>query len=225
MSPPTRSTEGQALGFEEFVELHQVSLRRFALALTGNPHDADDLLQDTLVKLYLAWHRLEDHADLRAYARTTLARTAVSSWRRWGRRVTPTATVPDAPAPAGPDLAEQDLVWRALEQLGRRQRAVVVLRYYEDLDLASIAETLGISVGTAKSQSPVAWPTSVTRWKEPHHERPTRHRHPRIAGPPRDRRPHPPPQPAPDDPRRLGVPREPLRVADRQPPVRPAARR
>ena len=66
MSPPTRSTEGQALGFEEFVELHQVSLRRFALALTGNPHDADDLLQDTLVKLYLAWHRLEDHADLRA---------------------------------------------------------------------------------------------------------------------------------------------------------------
>lgn len=66
MSPPTRSTEGQALGFEEFVELHQVSLRRFALALTGNPHGADDLLQDTLVKLYLAWHRLEDHADLRA---------------------------------------------------------------------------------------------------------------------------------------------------------------
>ena len=54
MSPPTRSTEGQALGFEEFVELHQVSLRRFALALTGNPHGADDLLQDTLVKLYLA---------------------------------------------------------------------------------------------------------------------------------------------------------------------------
>ena len=152
MSPPIRAAAGPTMGFEEFVDEHQMALRRYALALTGNPHDADDLLQSTLVKLNLAWPRLTDTGNLRAYARTTMARNHVSLWRRWGRRETPLATLPETPAPAGGDLAESDLIWRALDGLGRRQRAVVVLRYFEDLDLATIAETLGISVGTVKSQ-------------------------------------------------------------------------
>ena len=152
MSPPLRETEGRIVTFEEFVSEHQVALRRSALALTGNPHDADDLLQSTLVKLYLAWDRLDDHARLRSYARTTMARTYVSLWRRWGRREVPVETLPDKAVPASDAVADRDLVWRALEKLGRRQRAVVVLRHFEDLDLATIADTLGISLGTAKSQ-------------------------------------------------------------------------
>lgn len=140
------------IDFESFVASHQIGLRRYALALTGNGHDADDLLQTTLVKLYLAWDRIDDRAHLGAYARVTMARSYVSIWRRWGSHESPSASPPDVPV-MGPDTtADRDLIWRGLDRLGRRQRAVVVLRYFEDLDLATIADTLGISVGTVKSQ-------------------------------------------------------------------------
>lgn len=138
-------------GFESFVATHQVQLRRYALALTGNGPDADDLLQTTLVKLYLAWGRVDGQGHPMAYARTTMARSYVSAWRRWGRREWPTDSPPDAPVYAS-DTGDLDLVWRGLGRLGHRQRAVVVLRYFEDLDLATIADTLGISTGTVKSQ-------------------------------------------------------------------------
>lgn len=138
--------------FESFVATHQVGLRRYALALTGNGHDADDLLQTTLVKLYLAWDRIDDKSHLGAYARVTMARSYVSIWRRWASHESPIASLPDFPGVATDATADRDLIWRGLDRLGRRQRAVVVLRYFEDLDLATIADTLGISVGTVKSQ-------------------------------------------------------------------------
>lgn len=140
------------IDFESFVAAHQAQLRRYALALTGNGHDADDLLQTTLVKVYLAWDRMDDRGHPAAYARVTMARSYVSAWRRWGRSVTPTADPPERPTPDADDAADRDLIWRGLQRLGRRQRAVVVLRYFEDLDLAAIADTLGISTGTVKSQ-------------------------------------------------------------------------
>jgi len=140
------------VGFESFVATHQVRLRRYALALTGNGHDADDLLQTTLVKLYLAWDRLDDGGSVAAYARITMARSYVSAWRRWGSHESPTASPPELPTPGADATGDRDLIWRGLDRLGRRQRAVVVLRYFEDLDLATIAETLGISIGTVKSQ-------------------------------------------------------------------------
>lgn len=138
--------------FESFVATHQVALRRYALALTGNGPDADDLLQTTMVKMYLAWNRVDDRASAMAYARTTMARSYVSAWRRWGRRESPTADVPETVLTPADTTADRDLIWRGLAGLGRRQRAVVVLRYFDDLDLATIAATLGISVGTVKSQ-------------------------------------------------------------------------
>lgn len=143
-----------AAGFEAFVHAEQVALRRYALALTGQPASADDLLQETLLKLFGVWERLEDQRTAGAYARTIMSRVYISWWRRWGRREVPTGELPDAPTPApGLDrVGDSDLVWRALATLGRRQRAVVVLRYFEDLDEKSIAEALGISVGTVKSQ-------------------------------------------------------------------------
>jgi len=140
------------VGFEAFVATHQLRLRRYALALTGNGHDADDLLQTTLVKVYLAWHRIDDRSHLAAFARTTMARSYVSAWRRWGAREAPTDSPPEVPAPDGDPTGDRDLIWRGLRRLGRRQRAVVVLRYFEDLDLATIADVLGISTGTVKSQ-------------------------------------------------------------------------
>lgn len=140
------------VGFDNFVSTHQLQLRRYALALTGNRHDADDLLQTTLVKLYLAWSRLGDHDHLAAYARVTMARSYVSAWRRWGRHESPTSELPEVRVADADAIADRDLIWRGLDRLGRRQRAVVVLRYFEDLDLAGIAEALGISVGTVKSQ-------------------------------------------------------------------------
>lgn len=149
---PTLSLAPDNTDFESFVDTNQVRLRRYALALTGNGHDADDLLQTTLVKLFLAWRRIEERDQLAAYARTTMARSYVSAWRRWGRQESPTDAPPDAPITGTDGVADRDLIWRGLKRLGRRQRAVVVLRYFEDLDLATIADTLGISTGTAKSQ-------------------------------------------------------------------------
>lgn len=140
--------------FESFVASHQVRLRRYALALTGNGSDADDLLQTTLVKVFLAWNRMADHEHVAGYARTTLARSYVSAWRRWGSRVSPTDQVPEIPVlrSAADTASDRDLIWRGLDRLGRRQRAVVVLRYFEDYDIAAIAEALGITQGTVKSQ-------------------------------------------------------------------------
>lgn len=140
------------LSFESFVATHQVRLRRYALALTRNGADADDLLQTTLVKVYLAWNRIDDHSQAATYARTTMSRSYVSAWRRWARHESPTADPPDRPAQGSDLTADRDLIWRGLDRLGRRQRAVVVLRYLEDLDHATIADVLGISIGTVKSQ-------------------------------------------------------------------------
>ena len=106
----------------------------------------------TLVKLYLVWDRLSDRDHLGGYARTTMTRTHVSLWRSWGRREVAVAALPETSAPPTSDAVERDLIWRGLSRLGRRQRAIVVLRYYEDLDLNTIAKELGISVGTVKSQ-------------------------------------------------------------------------
>jgi RNA polymerase sigma-70 factor (sigma-E family) len=149
---PTLELVAPDVDFESFVVTHQVRLRRYALALTGNGHDADDLLQATLVKLYLAWNRLEDRDHLAAYARVTMSRTYVSAWRRWGSHESPSASPPEVAVTNADTTADRDLIWRGLDRLGRRQRAVLVLRYFEDLDLAAIADTLGISVGTVKSQ-------------------------------------------------------------------------
>lgn len=137
--------------FDAFVSRQQASLRRFALTLTGDQATADDLVQATLVKIFLAWPRLSGRDSLGGYARTTMSRTYISWWRRWGRREVPHADLPEVGfLPA--ESTRDDRLWRAIAGLGRRQRAVIVLRYYEDLDLAAIAATLDVSIGTVKSQ-------------------------------------------------------------------------
>ncbi|MCF6522095.1 SigE family RNA polymerase sigma factor [Streptomyces sp. JJ36] len=143
------------LTFTSYVRNRGPVLLRTARSLTANPADAEDLLQTALTKTYLSWERIEDHRALDGYVRRALLNTRTSQWRK--RKVDEFA-VEDLPEPepqAGPDPAEQqavrDAMWRAVLRLPARQRAMVVLRYYEDLSEVQTAEVLGVSVGTVKS--------------------------------------------------------------------------
>ncbi|MEE1773247.1 SigE family RNA polymerase sigma factor [Streptomyces sp. JV185] len=141
--------------FSSFVRARGPVLLRAARSLTANPSDAEDLLQTALTKTYVAWERIEDHRALDGYVRRALLNTRTSQWRK--RKVDEFACdeLPEQEAAPGPDPAEQqslhDAMWRAVLKLPDRQRAMVVLRYYEDLSEAQTAEVLGVSVGTVKS--------------------------------------------------------------------------
>ncbi|MGW0418622.1 SigE family RNA polymerase sigma factor [Streptomyces sp. NPDC003015] len=142
--------------FASYVKARQPVLLRTARSLTANPSDAEDLLQTALTKTYVAWERIEDHRALDGYVRRALLNTRTSQWRK--RKVDEFATdeIPEPdPAPGDDDPAEQqalhDAMWRAIMKLPARQRAMVVLRYYEDLSEVQTAEVLGVSVGTVKS--------------------------------------------------------------------------
>ncbi|MEJ8636205.1 SigE family RNA polymerase sigma factor [Streptomyces sp. NPDC006475] len=140
--------------FEEFVAARGPRLLRMAWLLTGDAHLAEDLLQTVLAKVWPRWHRIAaDHPE--AYIRTALVHTHASWWRRRWRGEVPHGVVPDTAAQwdayAGVDL-EQSLA-AAVRLLPVRQRAVVVLRYFEDLSVEDTAATLGCAPGTVKSQS------------------------------------------------------------------------
>ncbi|GAB3985603.1 SigE family RNA polymerase sigma factor [Plantactinospora veratri] len=136
--------------FVAFVESAWQRHLRLALLLTGDRWQAEELLQDSLVRMYERWRKLSRHDDLHAYLRRVLTNNHTSLWRR-RRRENLVADVPDRPAPAGPE-ADADELRRALRALPPRQRAVVVLRHYEDLSERQVAQVLGCSVGTVKSQ-------------------------------------------------------------------------
>lgn len=139
--------------FSRYVTERSGAWLRVAFLLTGNRADAEDLLQTALAKTYLSWHRIQDKGALDGYVRRVLVNTQTSWWRK--RRIEEYATdqLPEQPfhdvAPAEFELRET--VWKALSALPKRQRAVVVLRYYEDLSEAETAAVMGISVGTVKS--------------------------------------------------------------------------
>ncbi|WP_031080109.1 SigE family RNA polymerase sigma factor [Streptomyces sp. NRRL WC-3549] len=141
--------------FSSYVQARGPVLLRTARSLTANPSDAEDLLQTALTKTYVAWERIEDHRALDGYVRRALVNTRTSQWRKRKVDEYVCEEVPEKEAPPGPDPAEQqslhDAMWRAVLRLPDRQRAMVVLRYYEDLSEAQTAEVLGVSVGTVKS--------------------------------------------------------------------------
>ena len=136
--------------FEEFVALSSGRLLATAAVLTQDRHAAEDLVQATLLKVWSAWGRIE-HAP-EAYARRTMVNTYTSWWRRRSSRERPTDSLPEGvEAPPGSEQAND--LRSALGRLPRRQRAVVVLRYFEDLSVRDVAEVLGCSEGTVKSQT------------------------------------------------------------------------
>lgn len=138
-------------GFEAFVAARQLRALRAAFLLTRDWALAEDLLQASLAKLWLAWARVDDPD---AYLWRTLTHTYASWWRRKWRGELPTAGLPDRVGEAG-DLDRSDALdlWAALARLPRRQRAVLVLRYYLDLSEAQTAAAMDCSTGTVKSQT------------------------------------------------------------------------
>jgi RNA polymerase sigma-70 factor (sigma-E family) len=138
--------------FTEFVRAAWPALYRTAYLLVGDRGLAEDLVQTTLAKTYASWGRIRDLGAAGVYTRTILVNTAMSWFRRrsWASEVT-TATVPDAAVP--PVDSDRPLVLAALRALPPRQRAVVVLRFYEDLTVEQTATALGITPGTVKSQT------------------------------------------------------------------------
>jgi RNA polymerase sigma-70 factor (sigma-E family) len=145
------------VSFEDFVRARSGSLLRTALLLVGqNRAEAEDLLQVALERAYRHWPRVIRTEEPERYVRRILANASADRWRRIGSRAERTvpatqqdASIPDRTA----DLAERDYLLRALATLPPGQRAVLVLRYFDDLTEAQTARMLGCSVGTVKSQT------------------------------------------------------------------------
>ena len=149
--------QGDDARFTDFVRAHSGSLFRTAYLMTGDYQRAEDLLQTTLVRVYQRWAHVERMEWPVAYARKVLVSQASSWWRRRSSHESPTL-IRDQPARQDrmEEVAEHERVWQAVLTLPPRQRAVTVLRYYEDLSEAEIAETLSMAPGTVKSHAHAA---------------------------------------------------------------------
>ncbi|MFG3441924.1 SigE family RNA polymerase sigma factor [Nonomuraea sp. NPDC047897] len=138
--------------FAEFVAERADALLRYGYVLSGNAHDAADLTQEALIRLHRAWARVRRKDDPESYTRMIMARLHISVWRRRRRE----RLVWDLPETSHldtrPSDGEQGL-WQALAELPRRQRTVLVLRYYEQLTDSEIAGVLKISHGTVRSHA------------------------------------------------------------------------
>jgi RNA polymerase sigma-70 factor (sigma-E family) len=142
----------QGEDFDEFVRARLPSLLRFARALTGGEATAADLVQDALERTLVRWPRVIAHGgDPEGYVRRVMVTRNISAWRRV-RRERLEAEVPDRVS-TDPEPAWDSALWAAVVTLPPRQRAVIALRYYEDLSEAEIADLLGITTGTVKSQA------------------------------------------------------------------------
>jgi RNA polymerase sigma-70 factor (sigma-E family) len=140
--------------FDAFVAARSGDLFGTAVLLTGDRHLAEDLLQTSLTKAWLAWARIT--GDPEAYVRRVLVNSYISMWRRRWNGEAPTETLPEPrpltqTADSGAEVRHDLRV--AVRRLPKRQRAVVVLRYVEDLSEREVADLLGCSVGTVKSQA------------------------------------------------------------------------
>ncbi|HEY7488888.1 MAG TPA: SigE family RNA polymerase sigma factor [Streptosporangiaceae bacterium] len=139
--------------YYEFVAARSDRLLRTAFMLTRDWAHAEDLLQEAMTKAWFSWWRVS--GDPEAYVRKIIITTYITWWRRrrWKAEV-PTAKLPDRVSADGMrGCDERDAVWRALGRLPAGQRAVIVLRFYEDLTEIKTAEIMGCSVGTVKSQT------------------------------------------------------------------------
>ncbi|MEV4415112.1 SigE family RNA polymerase sigma factor [Catellatospora sp. NPDC049609] len=140
--------------FREFVTARSAALLRTAYLLAGDWATAEDLLQTALTKTYLAWKRLGQIEAVEPYARRVLVNTATSWWRRRWHGERPTEFLPERAAPDNlEEQLERDVLWKHVKALPVRQRAVLVLRFYEDMSEAQTAAMLQISPGTVKSQT------------------------------------------------------------------------
>lgn len=141
--------------FGEYAAGRRPHLYRSAWLLCGDAHRAEDLVQEALTKLYLAWPRVSRVENIDAYVRRMLINGHIDNGRRPWRRERPTADIPDASSSQGP-RDEDDELWAALRALPAGQRRVVVLRHYWGLSIDETANDLGVSTSTVKSQTAAA---------------------------------------------------------------------
>lgn len=139
--------------FDTFVGNRYPALVRFGYVLTGNRSSAEDLVQTALLGTYRRWDRLEDKVDPYAYVRAAMVNAHISWTRLLSSREQLFADPPDRPGTQDGQDLERLQMWRHLLTLPAKMRAVLVLRYYEDLTEADSARVLGCSVGTVKSQT------------------------------------------------------------------------
>jgi RNA polymerase sigma-70 factor (sigma-E family) len=138
--------------FAEYFRARREHVRRTAYLLCGDWHRADDHAQSAFVALHRHWRRIRDHGALDAWVRKTLVRAVVDESRRPWRRERSTDRTPEVVA-SDADVATRTTLVEALRSVPARQRAVLVLRYLEGLDVAGTAAALGCSEGTVKSQT------------------------------------------------------------------------
>lgn len=137
-------------GFTQFVSVRYAELLRTAYLLTGSPYSAEDLVQSCLLKAMVRWEEINDPM---AYLRRAMANQRVSRWRRVRRELLSAQTPDEAVADPTGGLADRTVLVAQLARLPKRMRAVLVLRYWEDLSEADTADVLRCSVGTVKSQA------------------------------------------------------------------------
>ena len=156
--------------FAAFVREHTPALLRTAYLLTGDAVNAEELVQDTMVRLYPKWDRVEAADVPLAYVRRSLANGYVNQRRRASRREFAFAEVPENADQRDPfgQLADRDAIWAGLATLPERQRAALVLRYFEDLADEDIAAALGARVGTVRSLISRGLATLRGRMKDTH---------------------------------------------------------
>jgi len=149
------SGSGEVPDFEAWANARGAALLRFAYLVTGDPGRAEEAVQDALVSVCPRWRRIAGAGNPEAYVRRSVVNAAATSWRRFRRRETPVADVPLIPE--GIDeladaVAAREAAWALCSTLPTRQRAAVVLRYYEGLSDVEIGAVLGCSPGTVRSQ-------------------------------------------------------------------------
>ena len=139
--------------YTELVAARAHSLRRTAYLMCGDWHQAEDLTQTVLIKLYRVWGRVQRRDALDGYLRRALIRACIDAKRHKNRRESPYGELPELLTTNEPAYEERDALIKALASVGPGQRAVLVLRYWEDLSVEETAGILGLSPGTVKSQS------------------------------------------------------------------------
>lgn len=163
LAPPVNQRRGAVLAragrrgaeeeFAEFVEANHSRLLHLADLLIGDRARAEDLLQTVLIRTYLRWSKVRQDNPI-GYVRAALSNARTDWWRRGGGRERPTEKLPESVVPdVAAWVVDRDAVQRSLAALTARERAVVVLRYFEALSESEIAQTLGIAPGTVKSTS------------------------------------------------------------------------
>lgn len=142
----------EQIPFEAWADARVPALLRFAYLVTGSREAADEAVQEALSRAYERWDRVSRTEDPDSYVRRMVVNAHVSAWRRFRRRELPVAELRSRPVadPAG-TVVEADAVWRVCLRLPERQRAAVVLRFYEDLDYPEIAAILECSAATVRS--------------------------------------------------------------------------